>query len=90
MERAVEISPHIHLEALIPRCHRRDVPQHGRVQGDNVIQICNDKVHEALPFVGKDPLGILLDRTRIADEFLAEGNHELVLGDIARIRIETA
>lgn len=83
-------SPHICLEILIPRRHRGDVPQYGGVQSDNVIQICNDKVREALPLVGKDPLSIRLDRTRVADELLAKGNHKLVLGNVARVCIEAA
>lgn len=83
-------SPHIRLEILIPRRHRSDVPQYGGVQSDNVIQICNDKVCEALPLVGKDPLSIRFDRTRVSDELLAEGNHKLVLGDITRVCIEAA
>lgn len=83
-------SPHICLEILIPRRHRGDVPQYGGVQSDNVIQICNDKVREALPLVGKDFFSIRLDRTRVADELLAKGNHKLVLGNVARVCIEAA
>lgn len=83
-------SPHIHLQIFIPRRHRRDVPQHGRVQSDNIIQIGNDELGEAGPLVGQDPLGIRLDCTRVTDELLAEGDHKLVLGDIARVGTETA
>lgn len=83
-------SPHIRLETLIPRGHRSDVPHHGGVQSGNVIQVRNDKLGEPGPLVGKDPLGIGLDRTRVTGELLAEGDHKLVLGDVARVGIETA
>lgn len=83
-------SPHIRLETLIPRRHRSDVPHHGGVQSSNVIQVRNNKLGEPGPLVGKDPLGIRLNRTRVTDELLAEGDHKLVLGDIARVGVETA
>lgn len=83
-------SRHVGFQILVPRGQHPNVPQDRRVQHGDVVQVADDELGESGPLVGESPLSIRLDRTGVPDELLAQGEHELVLGDVSRVGIEAA
>lgn len=83
-------SRHVGFQILVPRGQHPNVPQDRRVQHGDVVQVADDELGESGPLVGESPLSVRLDRTGVPDELLAQGEHELVLGDVSRVGIEAA